>query len=134
FRYHFRERVLFTGYPIHGGTAGANGPGVVTFFADPEGDPSSASGVGTQLPIAVGIDVRDSDRRTSIDRLVSDPGEFYVNLKTKTYPNGALRGQLRFADEMIFNLELQSSNVAPPISDLNAEGTARIRLNTLREE
>src|SRR5439155_5351143 len=56
FSYNFPERVLFTGYPINGGPAGANGPAVVTFFADPEGDPSSASGVGTQLPIAVGID------------------------------------------------------------------------------
>ena len=64
---------------IHRGPAFRNGPSVVTLFTGPGAD-LDACVVWTQKRLA---------------EIVSNPSNFYVNLYTTEYPDGALRGQLR---------------------------------------
>lgn len=67
---------------IHDGVAGVNGPIVVTLTPPTAGNPGNRSGC------VAGVDP------TLFGRLRSSPFEFYVNVHTVAFPDGALRGQL----------------------------------------
>lgn len=71
-----------TGTPIaahiHSGAAGVNGPIVVTFSSL---DPSSASNCASLDPPQAQL-------------IMNNPANFYVNVHTTDFPNGAIRGQL----------------------------------------
>lgn len=65
---------------IHKGSAGKAGPIVVAFLAKPTRRPTGCvNGVSKSL-------MRDIERH---------PGRYYVNVHSKSYPAGAVRGQLR---------------------------------------
>jgi hypothetical protein len=68
---------------IHQAVAGTNGPVVVPFFgsAMPAGVSAAAGSVTIADPTLAG-------------RIVADPSGFYLNLHTKEFPGGAVRGQL----------------------------------------
>lgn len=68
-----------TGHHIHQGVAGVNGPIVVNF-----GGAYSGSVVNT----------------TVAPQILANPTSFYVNLHTRAFPGGEIRGQL-FADPII---------------------------------
>lgn len=67
---------------IHRGTAGRNGPVVVTLQAPSSGDPGSASGC-----------VHNVDRAL-LQLIHAHPWAYYVNVHSGVYPDGAVRGQL----------------------------------------
>jgi uncharacterized protein (TIGR03437 family) len=70
----------------------------------------------------------------ALDTLLKNPGDHHVVLSDAAHPNGFLRGQLRLTEDMILHLDLQPSNVVPPVSGLAAGGVANIALNVLRGE
>lgn len=63
---------------IHYGRAGTNGPPVFTLTTSNEGRLQGCS----------------HGREWTENRLQGNPQDFYVNLHTADYPNGAIRGQL----------------------------------------
>lgn len=63
---------------IHRGAAGVNGPPVFTLKPSNEGRWQGCS----------------NGSEWTQDRIENNPGEFYVNVHTAEYPNGAIRGQL----------------------------------------
>lgn len=63
---------------IHQGPAGVNGPPVITLDAPDDNDSDDCDDVGN--------DLLDAIRRT--------PSQFYVNVHTAEFPNGAIRGQI----------------------------------------
>lgn len=63
---------------IHFGKAGTNGPPVLTLTKSNEGNWQGC---------------RDGKEWTE-NRLQGNPQDFYVNVHTASYPNGAIRGQL----------------------------------------
>ena len=63
---------------IHRAPALSDGPSVVTLFTGPAGDLEDCL-IWTEKRLA---------------EIVADPSNFYVNLYTTEYPDGALRGQL----------------------------------------
>ena len=67
---------------IHRGTASVNGPVVVTLTHPTAGDPGASSNC---------VDIDDSLATEILRR----PSRFYVNVHTGTFPNGAIRGQLK---------------------------------------
>jgi hypothetical protein len=56
---------------------------VVAFFGSPKG-----AGRGRITGCARNVS------RTRIDQILRNPGRYYANLHTRTYPGGAVRGQL----------------------------------------
>lgn len=63
---------------IHKGATLETGPSVVTLFTGPGGDLDGCV-MWTEKWLA---------------QIVADPSDFYINLSTTEYPDGALRGQL----------------------------------------
>ena len=70
-----------TAMHIHRGEAGKAGPPVVSLKPPASGDTSIS-------------DCAQPDDRAEIGRITANPGGFYVNVHTSTYPDGAVRGQL----------------------------------------
>ena len=70
-----------TGAHIHEGAAGTNGPVVVGLEPLPSTGDSSSSG-------CVSLD------RQEIIEILRDPSNYYVNVHTGDFPDGAIRGQL----------------------------------------
>lgn len=88
----FAALVAGTDHPvefhIHSGVAGANGPNIINFVFPggpiqfPPGNPTTASGCVTGVP------------KTTIKAILQTPRNFYINVHTKQFPEGAIRGQL----------------------------------------
>jgi hypothetical protein len=77
---------------IHRGAAGHNGPPVIAFAnvpkdvqGQPAGDPGTSSGCKV---------LTTPDELAALKDLRAHPRDFYVNMHTATFPNGAVRGQL----------------------------------------
>ena len=69
------------GMHIHEGETGKSGPIVVPLTTP----------TGTDRPTSGCVDADG----TLIGRMAANPGGFYLNVHTNTYPQGAVRGQLR---------------------------------------
>jgi len=63
---------------IHRGRAGVNGPPVVTLDAPDDNDSDDCDDVADAL----------------LDEIRRSPADFYVNVHTAEYPDGAIRGQI----------------------------------------
>ncbi|MGH3059095.1 MAG: CHRD domain-containing protein [Gaiellaceae bacterium] len=80
------REVFFAGH-IHDGDAGANGPVVVTLFGGPD----------TDRKLIVQAARMEIDATTA-SNICADVDGFYVNYHTRTFPGGAIRGQLTPVD------------------------------------
>lgn len=67
---------------IHEAEAGSNGSVRVTLTAPSAGNPGSSSGCVTGIAAAL------------LARIRNTPGNFYINVHTGQFPDGAVRGQL----------------------------------------
>jgi hypothetical protein len=95
---------------IHAGDAGVSGA-VVIPLATPDADGKSGGCATTT--------------RALVNRILADPGSFYVNVHTQAFPGGAIRGQLSGTSTSSFGtviaLDLKGT------SEPNAKGTAVLR-------
>lgn len=66
---------------IHRGSAGENGPVVITLTPPATGDPGTSSACVTV-------------ERNLLERVLLRPHNFYVNVHTQRFPGGAIRDQL----------------------------------------
>ena len=73
-----RQIGVVTAAHIHRGSAGMNGPPVVTLDAPDDNDSDDCDTVDDAL----------------VDMIRNSPGGFYVNVHTADYPEGAIRGQV----------------------------------------
>lgn len=71
---------------IHEGPAGSNGPVVVNLAAPADGNAADCLTEGEAGKFAEGQTVQE---------ILQNPENYYVNVHTADYPNGAVRGQLR---------------------------------------
>jgi hypothetical protein len=73
------------GAHIHEGAVGVAGPVVVTLFGGPLGPSTAFSGTGS---------FQSCTRSAEADDIAANPANYYVNIHSDVYPNGAVRGQL----------------------------------------
>jgi CHRD domain len=115
---------------IHEGRAGVAGPVVVPFF---QPGTNAASLPDTLSSVAGCVDV---DRGLA-GRIASNPRDFYVNIHTAEFPNGAVRGQLHRAGRLDLDLphqlaaRLRGANEVPP-ADPDGRGLALVRTGRQR--
>ena len=87
--YNFPAPVTFTGFEIHAGSSGSNGP--VVFDS---GLTSTSAGAGGSLRLRTEMDVRQPAVAAALEALFADPSGYYFNLHTADNPDGALRAPL----------------------------------------
>lgn len=90
----------FTDAHFHHGAAGTNGPVVEPITSDFAGN--TGQGTWTSIPDSL------------VDAIMS--GDIYINIHSKAYPAGEIRGQLKRADGVPFSISLSSDQSVPPLS------------------
>jgi hypothetical protein len=115
---------------IHTGRAGVAGPVAVLFF---QPGANAASLPDTLDAVAGCVDVdRDLARK-----IAASPREYYVNVHTADFPDGAIRGQLHRAGHLGLDLprqltaRLSGANEVPP-ADPDGRGLAFVRTGRQR--
>ena len=91
--YNIVDRGTFTGFHIHPGAAGTNGP-VVIGNPLPAGTPIDASGIGLVGPFYVEIDPKNATQVATFANLFLNPGANYINIHTNQHGGGVMRAQL----------------------------------------
>jgi uncharacterized protein (TIGR03437 family) len=126
--YELGSQFTFTGFHIHAGPAGVNGPVVInTGLARTD---SAAAGRG-RLVYPVEVNVSQPNNVTVINNLFAFPEGFYVNLHTTEFGGGYIRGQLRRADENTFQMTLLPGNEVPALT-IDASAPTSLKMYTAR--
>lgn len=89
--YDFPGAVTFTGLHIHEGASGANGP--VRFNTGLNGTNTFVSANGRGV-LNLAAPVNTADEIAALTRLLANPANFYLDLHSASFPDGALRAQL----------------------------------------
>lgn len=90
----------FTAAHFHNGAAGTNGPVVYPITSDFNGNTGQGDWPG--IPDSL------------VDAMMS--GDIYINIHSKAYPAGEIRGQLKRADGVPFSISLSSNQSVPALS------------------
>src|SRR5262245_28914177 len=123
--YVFPGAVTLTGLHIHNGAAGVNGP--ITIRTDLGAGPASIvsdNGIGS-IAKPGQILPTDTAALDTINGMLKDPGQYYVNIHTTDYPGGAMRAQLQRADVTVLMGVMSPANETPPIAGQNASGVSQ---------
>jgi hypothetical protein len=91
--YRFAGSITVTGLHVHNAAAGISGPVVINSGVNSTGPIVDGDGQGSIFRV-VTISPTDNDGLATLNALISNPDQFYVNLHTADSPSGAIRGQL----------------------------------------
>jgi uncharacterized protein (TIGR03437 family) len=130
--YTMGDRGTFTGFHIHLGGAGANGP-VVINSAIPAGSAIDANGTGVVGPFYTEIDPKNANQVLAFANLFLNPGANYINIHTNTHTGGVMRAQLRPTETMTFPVMMSSAN-EPTRPSVTATAPAVVTARVLRNE
>ncbi|MBY0506611.1 MAG: CHRD domain-containing protein [Bryobacteraceae bacterium] len=133
----FPEPLTITGFHIHDGAAGINGPVTINSSLPVAGSPITSA---NPTIVSVGadgffdVDLSVASAASTVRGLLVNPAGYYMNVHTTTAPGGLVRGQLRTMDRLVYQVEPSPANEVPPITGLNASGTGLVIVSTLRNE
>lgn len=127
--YSFADPVTITGLHIHPGAAGVNGPVVIGT------DISSSNSLAAQGSgnIQRQVRVESGAALAALSGIIGNPGGYYVNLHTTTFPGGIIRGQLSPAELLVVRAVMSPANEVPPVSGLDATGSGSIFILAKRD-
>ncbi len=136
--YNFGGQVTVTGYHIHEGPAGVNGP-VIVNSSIPANLVSTPNGSGTLTSVGgpagfVEIDMTVPAQVRTLVGMFTNPGNFYMNIHHTVYPGGAIRGQLRRVERIDFPVLASPANEVPAITGVAATVYGTYTLGVLRSE
>lgn len=124
----FPASVSLTGHHIHEGVATANGPVRINTGIAGASPLAFANGKDMISYTVTGVDP------AVLGRLLQNPAGFYVNLHTSDNAGGAIRGQVTTLVETLADtVALSPANEVPPVTGVNASGTATITVNPKRD-
>jgi len=120
--FNFPADATLTGMHIHRGAAGVAGPVTIDSGTSNVAATAGAGSISRQGQAR-------SDNQAALDTLngmLQDPSQFYVNLHTSANPTGVIRGQLQRAEVVHLMAFMTPANEVPPIIGLNASGIGQV--------
>ncbi len=132
----FDPGTTFTGFHIHNGLAGINGPVIINtgIAGGANSVPAAASGTGN-LTYKVAMTALDSSYATevgTVNSLFTDPSNQYINIHSTVFGGGVIRDQLKNTELAIVQVNMLPSNETPPIAGLAANAQTSISIYLLR--
>jgi uncharacterized protein (TIGR03437 family) len=127
----FIEGTTFTGFHIHSGPAGVNGPVTINTGIGSGASSVAAVPAGANLHYEVEVPMTTPAAVDTLRGLFSDNAGYYINLHTTVNPGGAIRAQLRRTDRMRFPVIMSSANEVPALT-LAADSPAAVTVHTIR--
>jgi len=132
----FDPGTIFTGFHIHNGGAGINGPviinsGIGSGAASVAADPSGTGNLTYEIPIAP-TDASFATEVGTINSLFASPANQYINIHTTVFGGGVMRDQLKTTDRAEFQVTLLPGNETPPVAGLSANAVTSVPVYLLR--
>ena len=120
----------FTGFHIHNGKIGVNGPVVINTGLSNSNSVSSPTGGGS---IDREVTISSTDAALDFLRgLVETPENYYVNLHTTVFPGGMIRAQLA-KETYHFKTNMSPANEVPAITTADTAATGWVTAQMLRD-
>ena len=129
----FSDPTTFTGFHIHQGPAGVNGPVTINTGINGAANAVTASPGGGNLHFDVEMPVTNAASAETLNTLFSNPAGTYINLHTTVFPGGVIRDQMRRTDRMAFPVNMLTSNENPAITGLVASAAANVTAYSIRD-
>ncbi|MFM2124048.1 MAG: hypothetical protein RL328_499, partial [Acidobacteriota bacterium] len=127
--YSFAGTETLSGWHIHTGAAGANGPVVInTGIATSAPDAQNV----TQGSIQRRVDITSGNALDALRGIYVNPAGYYLNLHTTTNPGGAMRGQLEPTVQNTYPVTLSPANEVPAVSGLDASAVGSVTVYSSR--
>jgi len=120
----------FTGLHIHFAPAGVNGAVVIGTNLSGANPVAHAGGAGR---IFRQVTLADAAQLAVLGQALQQPDQFYVNLHSREFGGGVIRGQLARADVLVLRTTMSPFNENPPITDRNASGSTSITAVAARD-
>ncbi len=132
----FPSDTMLTGFHIHNGPAGVNGPVVINtgIGGGANAVPTGPTGSGN-LHYEVFVTPEDAAFSTevgTVNALFTNPNSTYANIHNVVNPGGEIRAQVRTTDKTEFQVNMLSSNETPPITGVSGDGVAKVSVYTAR--
>jgi hypothetical protein len=121
----------FTGLHIHQALAGSNGSIVIDTGITATNPIAVASGSG-RITRTVNYASTDTNGLLFVRGLLAKPDAYYVNIHSTTNLSGLMRGQLQ-RTSLTFRPILHPLFENPPLTELNAEGSALVEVRVNRD-
>jgi hypothetical protein len=125
--YDFPGAVTLTGFHIHNGAVGVNGPVVINSGLASTDSPTGKGSLNFTTP-----SLTSATEMEALDGLTKTPYLYYVNLHTSDHPAGVIRGQLA-SETRFYRANLLPANETPAITDLNASAPVLVALDLTRD-
>jgi len=116
--YRFPDSPTVTGFHIHDGLVGTNGPVTINTGLS-GGNPLAATASGNLFKT---VTVGDAAGLSTLNSLVSTPEKQYINMHTTVYPGGVIRAQLGTASSGAPKVGIVISAVSDPTNTTAAPG------------
>jgi len=132
--YSLPTKNTITGFHIHSGAAGVNGP--VTINTGIAGGARSVdtpeAGAGT---LFYDVEVLPTDRAGSdtLNGLFDNPNGYYANIHTTDFAGGFIRSQLFRTERTVFPVSMSPANEVPAITGYDASGAGLIDVRSVRD-
>jgi uncharacterized protein (TIGR03437 family) len=132
--YNFGTPTTVTGFHIHNGAAGVNGPVIINTGLSGSAPlmVTAANGAGT-FRKTVEVNMANADQVATLNGLLTNPQDYYINMHTVEFGGGLIRDQLRTTDVLTFNVTMLPSNENPPIA-IDASAPSQVTIRTIRAE
>ncbi|HEY1337247.1 MAG TPA: CHRD domain-containing protein [Bryobacteraceae bacterium] len=132
----FDTGTVFTGFHIHNGGAGINGPviintGIAGGANSVNADASGAGNLNYLVPMTP-LDSSFANEVGTVNGIFNDPTPYYINIHTTIYGGGVMRDQLRNTEKSVFQVNMVASNETPPIAGLTANAQTDLPIYILR--
>jgi hypothetical protein len=110
--YNYGRQTTVTGFHIHDGVAGINGPVIINTGLSPTAPLiTAANGIGNFRKV-VEVNMANPTQVGTLYGLLTRPKDFYINMHTIEAGGGLIRDQLRNTDVMTFDVTMLPSNLA----------------------
>jgi len=127
----FAPGTIFTGFHIHNGAAGINGPVIINTGLSGTNtvtvDSTGAGNLTFVVPMSP-LDATFATEVATVNSLFTTPQNQYINIHTTTFPGGVMRDQLRPTEQVQLNVNMSPANESPAIAGLTASGPSSAML------
>lgn len=123
--YNFPADATVTGLHIHSGPAGVAAPVTInTGIGGGTASVAAPQGTGT-ITRQAQVKPTDTTGLATLNGMMQDPSQYYVNIHTTAYPGGLMRAQLQKCVVAYFSGIMSAANEVPPVNS-TANGTAQV--------
>jgi len=133
----FDPGTIFTGFHIHNGSAGINGPVIINTGLSGTNtvtvDSTGAGNLNFVVPMSP-LDATFATEVGTVNSLFTTPNQQYINIHTTTFPGGVMRDQMRATQSIQFPVNMSPANESPAIAGLTASGPSQVSLFVVRND